>query len=287
MLVKGGPIPLDLMWDEPGFVRVSRRLGAFSRILWFEARGLGASEGDPQDSAHGQTFDADVASVLDAVGMERVALVGEGVAGRMTVHFATTHPERVSALVLLNTFAYRDDAAPINDISTQFRDSWLTGLNLEILAPSRSTDELFRAWWTRCQRLGSGPSRFADLVRAAFEQDLRPLLPDLSVPTLVIHREGNRYIPLAYGERLAAQIPGARFVVLAGEDHPFFVGDTDALVDEIEEFLTGARSGADGDVLTMTVLFTDIVASTEHQARVRPAEWSRLTDHHDARFAPP
>jgi class 3 adenylate cyclase len=112
--------------------------------------------------------------------------------------------------------------------------------------------------------------------------DVRALLPTISVPTLVLHREGNRYIRLGAGRYLAEHIPNAKFVVLPGDDHLFFVGDTDALVDEIEEFLTGARSGAEGDVLTLTVLFTDIVASTAHQARVGPREWSRLTDHHDA-----
>jgi class 3 adenylate cyclase len=102
------------------------------------------------------------------------------------------------------------------------------------------------------------------------------------MPTLVLHREGDRLVHLGAGRYLAEHIPNARFVVLSGDDHLFFVGDTDALVDEIEEFLTGARTGAEGDVLTMTILFTDIVASTEHQARVGPGEWSRLTDLHDA-----
>jgi class 3 adenylate cyclase len=120
------------------------------------------------------------------------------------------------------------------------------------------------------------------MVRASWEDDVRPILPSISVPTLVLHREGNRYIHVGASRYLAEHIPGARLVVLPGDDQLFFVGDTDALVDEIEDFLTGARSGAEGDVLTMTVLFTDIVASTEHQARIGQREWSRLTDHHDA-----
>jgi class 3 adenylate cyclase len=122
----------------------------------------------------------------------------------------------------------------------------------------------------------------ADLIRANMQQDVRSFLSSISVPTLVLHREGNRFIQLGASRYLAEHIPNAKFVVLPGGDHLFFVGDTDTLVDEIEEFLTGARSGTDGDVLTMTVLFTDIVASTEHQARVGSREWSRITDHHDA-----
>jgi class 3 adenylate cyclase len=111
---------------------------------------------------------------------------------------------------------------------------------------------------------------------------VRALLPCISAPTLVLHREGNPWIHLGAGRYLAEHIPDARFVALPGQDHPFFVGDTDALVDEIEEFLTGARSGAEGDVRTMIVLFTDIVASTAQQTQVGPREWSRLTDRHDA-----
>jgi class 3 adenylate cyclase len=122
----------------------------------------------------------------------------------------------------------------------------------------------------------------ADMARASYEADVRALLPSVSVPTLVLHRDGDPLFAMGAGRYLAEHIPNAKFVILPGDDHLFFVGDTDAVVDEIEEFLTGTRSGAEGDVLTMTVLFTDIVASTEHQSRVGPREWSRLTDHHDA-----
>jgi class 3 adenylate cyclase len=162
------------------------------------------------------------------------------------------------------------------------KETWGTARNLDILAPSRVADERFRAWYTRSVRFFGGPDQIGDLVRAGLELDVRPLLPSISVPTLVLHREGNRYIHLEAGRYLSEHIPDARLVVLPGDDHLFFVSDTDALVDEIEEFLTGARSGSEGILLTMTVLFTDIVASTEHQSRVGQREWSRLTDHHDA-----
>jgi class 3 adenylate cyclase len=119
-------------------------------------------------------------------------------------------------------------------------------------------------------------------VQTSWEQDVCPLLLSVSVPTLVLHREGNPYIELGAGRYLAKHIPNAKFVLLPGNDFLFYVGDTDALVDEIEEFLTGSRSGADADVVLAAVLFTDIVASTEHQSRVGPREWSRLTDRHDA-----
>jgi class 3 adenylate cyclase len=120
------------------------------------------------------------------------------------------------------------------------------------------------------------------MVRESWEDDVLALLPAIEVPTFVLHREGNRFIGLGAGRYLAEHIPGARLVVLAGDEHPVYMGDTDAVVDEIEEFLTGARSGADTDVVLAAVLLTDIVASTEHQARVGPRLWSLLTDHHDA-----
>jgi class 3 adenylate cyclase len=162
------------------------------------------------------------------------------------------------------------------------KDMWGTARNVELMAPSRVGDERFLAWYTRSQRFAAGPDQVANLVRASYESDVRALLPSISIRTLILHREGNRFIQQGAGRYLAEHIPNAKFVGLPGDDHLFYVGDTDALVDEIEEFLTGARSGADADLLTITVLFTDIVASTEHQARVGPREWSRLTDRHDA-----
>jgi class 3 adenylate cyclase len=285
-----GP-PIDVLSDDPGFVRVRRRLGTFSRTLWFDPRGLGASEGDPRDSLPGEIMDADLTALLDAVGFRRPAMVGAGLPVPAAIHFAVTHPQRVSALVLINGYAHfvqEDDhpwGIPRQDLERSamvLKDRWGTDIGTERLAPSRVGDDRFRAWLARSNRFRGGPDKIADFVRSSWGDDVRPLLPSISAPTLILHREGNRLVPLGVGRYLAEHIPGAKFVVLPGDDHLFFLGNTDALVDEIEEFLTGARRGAEGDVLTMTVLFTDIVASTEHQARVGPREWSRVTDHHDA-----
>jgi class 3 adenylate cyclase len=284
-------IPIDLLSEDPGFTRVRRRLDTFSRTLWFDARGLGASDGDPRDSLVGEVSDADLTAVLDAVDLEQAVLVAQAGSGGRAIHFSVTHPERVSGLVLINSYAHyvREDDYPcgvppaeLDRSVASFRDRWGTGAFVELMAPSRISDERLRAWLARLERLGSSPDQIAEAFRAACKADVRALLPAVSVPTLVLHREGNRWVELAAGRYLTEHIPGARLVVLPGDEHPFFMGDTDAVVDEIEEFLTGARSGGEGDVQTMTVLFTDIVASTEHQARVGPREWSRLTDHHDA-----
>ena len=282
--------PIDLLSDDPGFVRVRRRLGTFSRTLWFDPRGMGASVGDHRGTRAGDIYDGDLTALLDTVGFQRPAIVGNGQSGPAAIHFSVTHPERVSALVLVNTYAHylKEDDYPWGfrrqdlDVTVARERRPDPAAGVDFLAPSRVADERFRAWYARQRRFRGGPDRIADLVRLNFEDDVRLLLPSISVPTLVLHCEGNRFIHVGAGRYLAEHIPDAKFVVLPGDDHLFFVGDTDALVDEIEEFLTGARSGAEGDVLTMTVLFTDIVASTEHQAQVGPREWSRITDQHDA-----
>jgi class 3 adenylate cyclase len=284
-----GAGPIDLLAEDPGFVRVRRRLGSFSRTVWFDHRGMGASEGDPLDTIPGEISDADLSAVLDAVGFPRPALVASS--GGRAIHFSVTHPERVSALVLVNTYAHyvREDDYPwglsperLDRLVTAIKEGWGTGEYVDAAALSRMADKRFRAWYARSLRFSTGPDRAADMTRASYEADVRALLPSVSVSTLVLHREGNRWIHLGAGRYLAEHIPNAKFVVLPGQEPLFFMGDTDALVDEIEEFLTGARSGTEGDVHTMTVLFTDIVASTEHQARVGPREWSRFTDRHDA-----
>jgi class 3 adenylate cyclase len=284
-------LPIDFMSDDAGFLRLRRRLDTFSRTLWFDPRGMGASEGDPQDSLAGDIFDADLTALVDAVGFGRPAMVGTGLSGPSAIHYSVSHPERVGALILFNSYAHylqEDDypwGFPRQDVEGRvaaLQETWGTAPNLQRLAPSRVADERFRAWFTRSRRFRGGPDQVARLMRSNWEEDVRPLLRSVSVPTLVLHREDNRYIDLGAGRYLAEQIPSAKFVALSGNDHLFFVGDTDAVVDEIEDFLTGFRSGAEADVLTMTVLFTDIVASTEHQARVGLREWSRLTDHHDA-----
>jgi class 3 adenylate cyclase len=290
MFLRDEAMPLDLMWDDPVFVRLSKRLGTFSRTVWQEPRGVGASEGDFGAMVRGDR-DPDVLAVLDAaVGPEPAALLGWGPAGTTTIHFSVTHPERVSALVLVNSFAHyvREDDYPwglprasLDWLVATIQEGRDTGTALELQAPSRVGDERFRAWWARAQRLGVGAQRFAETSRMAVELDLRPLLSAVSVPTLVLHREGDRYIELGAGRYLAEHIPGARFVVLPGADHAPYAGDIDAVADEIEDFLTGARSGAESDVVTATVLFTDIVRSTEHQARLGAGGWSRLVDQHE------
>jgi pimeloyl-ACP methyl ester carboxylesterase len=264
MVFLHGAEPIDLLSDDPGFVRVRNRLDRFSRTVWFDRRGQGASEGVRRDSLGGPIADADIIAVFDAVGFERPALAAEDSSGLRAIHFAVINPERVSALVLVNSYAHyvREDDYPwglppkvLDRVVATVRAEWGMTTMVEIIAPSRATDERFRGWHARLARSAIGPDLAADTIRASFEADVRPFLPGISVPTLVLHREGNRFIHLGAGRYIAEHIPNARLVVLPGDDHLFYVGDTDTLVDEIEEFLTGARSGGTGDVRTTTILF--------------------------------
>ena len=282
----GLPVPIDVLWENPGFVRFARRLGGFTRTVWRELRGVGASGGDVEDLRDDDILCGDLTAVLDAVGCERVVLVGFGLGGPTAVRYAVQRPERVSGLVLINTYAryVRDDDYPwglsagsLKRFGALSRELWGTGASMEVMAPSRSGDETFRAWLARGERLGVAP----DLVGSNWFLDVRGLLSAVTVPTLVLHRGGNRFVQAGAGRYMAERIPDAKFVELPGDDHLFFVGDTDALIDEIEEFLTGSRQAPEGDVVTATILFTDIVASTEQSARLGHRQWTALTDEHD------
>lgn len=277
---------IDLYWDEPGFVRLARRLGRFSRAVWCEGRGSGASGGNVHDRVVEETVDGDLTAVLDDAGCERVVLVG----GSDIIRYAARYPQRVTALVLINTCAYyvREPDYPwglppaaVDRLTASATQVWGTGTAFEVVAPSKVGDEAFRAWFARNERLGHGVDQIARSLRTQFLRDVRTLLPSVTVPTLVLHRVGNRFIQVGAGRYLAEHIPGATYVELPGDDHLYFVGDTDALLDEIEEFLTGARQAPEGDVVTTTILFTDIVASTEQSARMGHRNWTALIDAHD------
>jgi class 3 adenylate cyclase len=284
-------VPIDLMWDDPGFRRLGRRLGTFSRTIWLELRGVGASGGDPVDSSRGGHFVDDLNAVLDDLRCGPVALLGASAFGQNAIAYAAAEPERVRALVLASTYAHylRDADCPFGIPAERFEDwldqaerIWGTEATVELLTPSQAGDEQFRQWWLRSSRLGVSPRQLTDMTRAAFPRDVRPLLGSIRVPTLVLHRAGDRYIRSASGAYLAEHIPGAKLVILPGDDHLLFAGDTDAFLDEVEEFLTGRHQPPEGDVVLAAVLFTDIVQSTQQATRLGPRAWRRVLDDHDA-----
>lgn len=287
----GFSYPFDLLREDPGFNRFAKRLARFSRTVWYEGRGMGASGGSSRDLWVDENADADITAVLDTLGSEQVVLSGCGPSGSRAINYAAGHPDQVKALVLIDTFGYyvQGDDCPwgappetLESLRDIARATWGTGGTVDLLAPSKSDDERFRALIARCERLGQPPDEVAASLAISFRRDVRHLLATICVPTLVLHRQGDRFIRVGAGRYLAQHIPGAKYVELPGDDYLFFVGDTDALLDEIEEFLTGTRQAPEGDVVTATVLFTDIVSSTEQSARMGHRKWTKLTDDHDA-----
>jgi class 3 adenylate cyclase len=204
--------------------------------------------------------------------------------------FAAAHPERVSSLVLIEGFAriLRDVDYPCGmtpaalDAGTDaYVEQYGTGENLVFFAPSRADDRQFRQWWGRCERLANGPAGAGLYWRELARRDLRSVLPALRMPTLVLHRRGDLFCRVEHGRYLAANIAGATFKEVDGEDHLFFVGDAGRLLDEIELFLTGATESSDTDRMLASVLFTDIVASTDRAVQLGDRHWRQLLDRHD------
>ncbi|HEX6442145.1 MAG TPA: alpha/beta fold hydrolase [Stellaceae bacterium] len=287
VVVPGAFTNLELAWELPGYAHFDQRLAAFSRLIRFDKRGMGLSDRIAGVATLEERMD-DVRAVMDAVGSERAAIFGASEGGAMSLLFAATYPERTRALILYGTFARYDAqvwARRITQLDAVIADierSWGTGETLRRYAPSLATDEAAVRAWGRFERLSASPSAIIALRRMNAEIDIRHVLPAIRVPTLVLHRAGDLAISPEAGRYVAAQIPGAKYVELPGNDHLAFVGDSDRIADEIEEFLTGSRSGeAELDRVLATVLFTDIVDSTRRAAELGDRQWRALLDRHD------
>ena len=276
--------PVEWQWQEPTYARFLGRLASFSRLILFDKRGTGLSDRLP-----GATLEErmdDVRAVMDAVGSTRAAVCGVCEGGPIALLFAATYPERTSALVLYGTFAKFSWSADypwgfatgrLDEFRKAVDDSWGTGRSLAVFAPSVADDATFRERWGRCERLGASPGAVCALLRMDADIDVRDILPTVRVPTLVIHRTGDRVTPVDGARYTAARIAGARFVELPGDDH-LFVGDQDAILDEIEEFLTGVRPSPEPERVLATVLFTDIVGSTERAVELGDRRWRELLE---------
>jgi class 3 adenylate cyclase/pimeloyl-ACP methyl ester carboxylesterase len=281
---------VEIMWEEPALARFLHRLASFNRLICFDKRGTGAS--DPVSLAALPTLEhwmEDVRSVMDAVGSERTALLGDAEGGQMAMLFAATYPERVSALVLTDATArhLRDVdypcGLPARSVATflqRMRELWGKGGLVPVMAPSLAHDARFRRWVGRYERLSLSPWSINAMYVTHLERDLRNVLPSIHVPTLILHRAGNDHVRVGHGRHLAAHIPGAKYVEIPGNDHYFFVGNTEMILGEIEEFLTGVRPAVELDRVLATVLFTDIVASTERAAGLGDKAWRALLDTH-------
>jgi class 3 adenylate cyclase len=291
--VPGWVSHVEAAWAEPTMARFFERLATFSRLILFDKRGTGLSDRVPDSALPTlETRMGDVLAVCDAVGSERAALFGVSEGASMCVLFAATFPRRTSAIILFGGYARRLAApgAPwgvsverYGAFLEEIERDWGGPVGLDIRAPSKLGDARFRETWAHYLRTGASPGAAQALMRMNAEIDVRPILEAIRVPTLVLHRIGDRTIPVEAGRYFAARIPGASLVELTGEDHLPWIGDSDAVLGEIEQFLTGARTHPPSDRVLATVLFTDIVGSTARAAEVTDAAWADLLQAHNAR----
>lgn len=290
VFVPGFVFHVELVWEHPSVARMLRRLASFARLILFDKRGQGLSDRPPRPPTLEESM-ADLGAVMDAVGSERAALLGVSEGGPMATLLAATHPERVSALVLYGTYArmLRADDYPrgipedvFDRWAEMVRAEWGGPVGLRVWAPTVQDDAGFADWWARLLRQGTSPHGALDLLDLYREIDVRQVLPSIDLPTLVVHRSGDRMIRAEQGRYIADQVPGARYVELPGDDHLLMAGDQDAVLDEIEEFLVGTRRTREPERVLGTVLFTDIVDSTRHAAQSGDRRWGDLLAGHDA-----
>jgi pimeloyl-ACP methyl ester carboxylesterase/DNA-binding winged helix-turn-helix (wHTH) protein len=284
VFVMGWVSHLEYFWREPSFARFLLRLASFSRLILFDKRGTGLSDRVPinQLPTLEQRMD-DVRAVMDAVGSERAALCGVSEGGPMCSLFAATYPEKTLALVMIGTYAKRIRDAeypwgPTAEQREQFfevmRKQWGGPVGIEERAPSVAHDPQFRDWWATYLRMGASPGAAVALTQMNAEIDVRNVLPSIRVPSLVIHRSEDQCLKVEEGRFVAERIPGAKFVELPGDDHLPFVGDQDAILDEVEEFLTGVRHHVEPDTVLATVMVARMVGIKERAQNLGPERWS-------------
>jgi class 3 adenylate cyclase len=290
VLVPGFVSHLELNWEEPGRA-LQERLASFSRLILFDKRGTGLSD-RPGGLPDLETRMDDVRAVMDAAGSERAALVGTSEGGPMELLFAATYPERTSALVLWASFArtiqgedypFGNSAETAESTFEWVRRAWGQGRVIDRIAfQDAPRDESMQRQLARFERNSATPALAAAALRFGAQTDVRLVLPSVSAPALVLHRTGDPLIPVECGRYLAEHIEGAKYVELAGPFHLSGAGQDETMLDEIEEFLTGKRHVPEIDRVLKTVLFTDIVGSTEQAAQLKDRRWKEVLDAHDA-----
>jgi class 3 adenylate cyclase len=294
VIVGGFLTHVELAWDMPPLARFLTRLASFSRLILFDKRGTGLS--DPViDVPTLETRMDDVRAVMDAAGSERASLLGLSEGGPMCILFSASVPQRTTSLILCGAMARSTEAedypfgAPAEalfEASVRFiAPHWGEGLGIETFAPTLDGDPKAIEWWGKMERFGASPAMAVKLFEMFLDIDVRAVLPSIQVPTLVLHRLGDRVVNWRAGKWLAEHIDGARYVEFPGDDHVPWAGDQDPLLDEIEEFITGVRSVAEPDRVLATVLIPDIVDSTKAASELGDRRWRETLDAHDALVA--
>jgi class 3 adenylate cyclase len=281
---------IEHLWESPKVNRFFERSSHLGRLIMFDRRGSGMSDPIVGAPTLEEQMD-DVNAVLDAAGgCEDVVLLAALEGGPMACLYAATHPHRVRALVLYSAWArvvQSEDIPWANPPEERDRlmeflaETWGTGARLDGLAPSEADDPEFRAWYAKLERLAASPNQIRILQKLIGEYDVRSVLPSIRVPTLVMHRRDDSLIDPRHSQYIAERIPGAKLVMLEGSDNLMVAGDSDAIIDEIEEFLTGARQVRAPDRVLATVMFTDIVDSTRRASEMGDRRWRELLERHD------
>ena len=291
VLVPGWISNVDVFWDEPVVVRFFDDLARFSRLILFDKRGTGLSDPVSGVATLEERMD-DVRAVMDAAGSERATLLGYSEGGPMSALFAATYPMRTRALVLCGSYACRrempggiggiDDEAH-QEILERIEAGWGSAFDIDRRIPSMAGSRRFRDWWARFMRAGASPATAVSLQRMNFQIDVRPILGAISTPTLVLHSLKDQIVPVSSGRDLAERIPGAKLVEFDAEDHTPFGDGGERIVDEIEEFLTGQQAPSEDDRTLSTIMFTDMVSSTETAQRLGDQAWTDLLAAHESR----
>jgi class 3 adenylate cyclase len=295
VVLPGPSIPIDSIDDDPSMYRFHRRLASFSRVIRFDQRGIGLSSRVPSLDVIGPKFWAeDAIAVMDAIGCEQATILAPSYNSTSGLVLAADYPERVRNLVVINGAA-RASWAPDYPIGAagDFSEPFMTvgvesdaveqGFDiLRIIAPSVADDAAFRSWWDLAGNRAASPSMARAQTKIVTESDVRDVLPRITVPVLVLHRDRSRFVPVEHGRYLAEHIPGSHLVELPGADALYWVGDTAPMLDEIEEFITGVRGGFESERVLTTIVFTDIVGSTQRAAALGDTRWHDLLDKHDS-----
>ncbi|TMK35872.1 MAG: adenylate/guanylate cyclase domain-containing protein [Actinobacteria bacterium] len=285
-------------WELPSYARFLEQLASFSRLILVDRRGTGLSDRfSPQDLPPLEDLADDLVTVMDAVGSERIVLLGTEDGCFVCSMFAATHPDRADAVVLYGMDPGSPDvglAQPspervpfLEELYRHVDEHWGTRAyarwDMKVSHPSLAEDDIFLAWYEVFLQLAASPTSAKEMLRIWHEIDPWPVFATIRVPTLVLHRTGDILEPIEHARAAAARIPGARFVELPGDKHNLFEGAED-VAEEVEEFLTGSRHSAEPDRVLATVLFTDIVGSTERASRLGDRGWRELLDQHNARI---
>jgi class 3 adenylate cyclase len=272
-----------MVWELPAPAAFFTRLASFSRLILFDKRGTGLSDRVPvQDLPSLEERMDDVRAVMDEVGVSRATLLGLSEGGPMSILFAATYPSRVDRLVLYGSYARRATAEPDHGASLidQIEATWGTGAVLGGRSGGADIDPAIQQQLGRFERQCATPGAAAAVIRMAAAIDVLPILDAVKVPTLVVHRTGDPNLRVDGARELAAGIAGARLVELGGDEHLPWAGDSEPIIEEIEEFVTGSRHALVADRVLATVLFTDIVGSTTRAASLGDAEWRALLERH-------